>query len=257
MNIAPGHLDCLDIRKAIFFATNETAIIQARGGEQFYGVLGDNVIDPLLALDYAPTKGNIHDPNFLPEGNLFYAHSLMEKAATSCPATYKRVTQNGIVMDFGDTAAYKRDAVLLKSALNAAGIQITFNFIPTGTYWSYAQNPAKEDDIVRSGWAADWPNASTDIPCFFLKDGGFNLNQNYTDPGYPAFKAKIVAAQGETNRAKQAAMWKSLAQYSMDQYWNFGIVFQKQQYQWGSKIGGADFWVPQGALIYPNLYVKK
>ncbi len=257
MNVAPGHLDCLDIRKAIFFATNETAIIQARGGEKFYGVLGDNVIDPLLALDYAPTTGNIHDPNFLPEGNLFYAHSLMQKAAISCPATYKRVTQNGIVMDFGDTAAYKRDAVLLKSALNAAGIQITFNFIPTGSYWSYAQNPAKEDDIVRSGWAADWPNASTDIPDFFLKDGGFNLNQNYTDPGYAAYKAKIVAAQGETNRAKQAADWKALAQYSMDQYWNFGIVFEVQQFQWGSKVGGVDYWLPQGSFLYPNLYVKK
>ena len=258
VNVAPGHLDCLDIRKAVFFAINTKALIDLAGGPQFYGNPGDGVIAPLLATDFAPTKGNIHDPNWKVDGNSTYAASLMAQAKTSCPATYARATDpnKGLVFDISNTATNKKGSALIQTALNAAGIQVTFNFLEPGTYYSYVQDPTKEDDIATSGWAADWPNASTVIPDLYTKNGGFDLTQNWTDPAYPAFEAKVFAAQAETNRAKQAADWKALNQYAMDQYWTLRPIFNLEQNQWGSGIGGAAFWLPQGSLLFPKMYVK-
>jgi peptide/nickel transport system substrate-binding protein len=144
----------------------------------------------------------------------------------------------------------------LKNAFNAAGITVNFNFINPGTYYSIVQDEAKQGDVSRSGWAADWANASTDIPPLFIKNGGFDLTQNWKDPVYPAFAAKVTAAQGETNRAAQSKQWIELSQFVMDQYWMTPPLFGMEQYQWGSKVGGAAFWLPQGSLIFSNLFVK-
>ena len=46
-----------------------------------------------------------------------------------------------------------------------------FNFIQPGVYYSTVQDPTKQGDMSAAGWAADWANASTDIPDLFLKDG--------------------------------------------------------------------------------------
>jgi peptide/nickel transport system substrate-binding protein len=251
-------MDCLVIRKALFFAINTQALIDLNGGSQFYGKPGDGAIAPLLATDFAPTTGNIHDSNFNINGNPTYAKSLMEQAKTTCPAAYARATDasKGIVFDFPNTATSKKASALIQTALNAAGIQATFNFLESGTYYSYVQDPTKEDDIANSGWAADWPNASTVIPDLYTQNGGFDLTQNWTDPSYAEFAAKVSAAQAETNRAKQAADWKALNQYAMDQYWTIRPIFNLEQNQWNSGIGGADFWLPQGSLLFPALYVK-
>ena len=130
------------------------------------------------------------------------------------------------------------------------------NLLEPGTYYNVVMNPAKQGDISRAGWAADWANASTVIPPLFIKDAGFNLNQNWNDPVYKDFAAKVTAAQAETDRAKQGAEWKSLAQTAMDQYWTLLTVSNKQQFQWGSKISGVQFWPPNGTLLYPAITLK-
>jgi len=257
-NVSPGHLECLDVRQAIFYALNNQAIITLNGGSKFYGTVGDNPIDPLLGVDYAKTTGNIHDSNFKLVGNPTYAQTLLTKAKTDCPNTLSRVTNasQGIVWDLANTPTAQKAATIYKDALNAAGLQVSFKFLEPGTYFSVVQDPTKEDDIAAAGWAADWPNASTVIPDLFTQNGGFDLTQNWTAADYPAFAAKISAAQGETVRSKQAAEWKVLAQNAMDHYWMFGLVFQTLQEQWGSSVGGTAFWLPQGCLLFNNLYVK-
>jgi peptide/nickel transport system substrate-binding protein len=257
-NVAPGHLDCLDIRKAIFFAWPVQQIINFNGGTRFYGNLGDSPVSPLLGPDYAVTTGNVHDSNFKPSGNPAYVKQLLAAAKTACPATYARVTdpKQGFSIDLPNTSSAQKTSVFIKNALTAAGLAVSFNFINPGTYYSTVQNESKQGDISRSGWAADWANASTDIPDLFLKNGGFDLNQNWKDPVYAGFEAKVQAAQAETDRAKQSKAWIELSQFAMDQYWITPPIFQREQYQWGSQVGGAAFWIPQGSLIFTNLFVK-
>ena len=256
MNVSKGHMDCLAIRKAVFFAINTQALIDLSGGTVYYGVPGDNPVKPVLGLDYAPTKGNIHDPNWKITGNPDYAKSLVEGAKASCPDAYKKATADGIVWDIAQSATNQKASQLITTALNAAGIQIKFNFIPSGQYYSTVMNPAKQNDISSAGWGADWANASTVLPELFTQEGGFNLSQNWNDAAYAAFKKLSDAGKNETNRAKQAAIWKQASQYVMDQYWIIRPVFGKQQFQWGSKVGGVFYWEPQGTFGFGGLYVK-
>jgi peptide/nickel transport system substrate-binding protein len=258
MNVSKGHMDCLDIRKAVFFAINTQALIDLSGGSVFYGDPGDNPVKPVLGLDYKKTTGNIHDSNWKITGNATYAASLMEKAKTSCPEAYARATaaDKGIIWDIAQSATNQKASVLLTDAIKAAGINIKFNFIPSGQYYSTVLNPAKENDIASAGWGADWANASTVLPELFTKEGGFNLSNNWNDPAYAAFKKKSDAAKVETNRAKQAKGWQELSQYVMDQYWIIRPVFSKTQNVWGSKVGGVYYWEPQGNFGFGQMYVK-
>ena len=202
------------------------------------------------------TKGNIHDPNWKITGNPDYAKSLVEGAKASCPDAYKKATADGIVWDIAQSATNQKASQLITTALNAAGIQIKFNFIPSGQYYSTVMNPAKQNDISSAGWGADWANASTVLPELFTQEGGFNLSQNWNDAAYAAFKKLSDAGKNETNRAKQASIWKQASQYVMDQYWIIRPVFGKQQFQWGSKVGGVFYWEPQGTFGFGGLYVK-
>ncbi len=258
MNVSAGHMDCLNIRKAIFFAYNVQALIDLSGGSIFYGAPGDSPVKPVLGLDYAPTKGNIHDPNWKIDGNPDYAKTLLAAAKTSCPDAYDRATNpnKGLFYDLPNTATQQKASVLIKTAMDAAGINMKFNFIPSGQYYSTVQNTDKQGDLSRAGWGADWANASTVIYPLFVKEGGFDLSQNWNDAAYPSYKAGVMAALNMTDRAKQAAAWKSLAQQAMDQYWIVGPIFGKGQQVWGSKVGGVYFWEPQGTFGFGQLYVK-
>ena len=257
-NVSPGHLDCLNVRKAIFFAWDTQSLIDLSGGSAFYGVPGDSPVKPVLALDYAPTTGNIHDPAWKVTGNPVKAKEYLAAAKTSCPAAYDRATNpsKGIVYDVPKTATMQTASVLIQAAMDAAGINIKFNFIPSGQYYSTIGDTTKQNDMSRAGWGQDWANASTVIPPLFSFPSSNNYTQNYKDPAYPAFKAKVDIALATTDRAKQAKMWKELSQYAMDQYWIIGPIFQKGQDEWGSKVGGVFFWVPQGTFSFPTLYVK-
>jgi peptide/nickel transport system substrate-binding protein len=258
MNVAAGHMDCLNVRKAVFFAINTQALIDLSGGTVYYGVPGDSPVKPVLGLDYKPTTGNIHDPAWKITGAPDKAKELMAAAKTSCPAAYDRATNpdKGIVWDISKSSTNEKASVLITNALKLAGIAIKFNFIPGGQYYSTVMNPEKQNDISSAGWGADWANASTVIPELFTKEGGFNLSQNWNDAAYAAFKTKSDATKIQTDRAKQAKGWQELAQYIMDQYWIIRPIFGKGQFQWGSSVGGVYYWEPQGTFGFGQLYVK-
>jgi peptide/nickel transport system substrate-binding protein len=256
MNVSKGHMDNLTLRKAVFFAIDTQALIDLSGGREFYGDPGDNPVKPVLGLDYTKTTGNIHDSNWKITGNPDYAKSLVESIKSSDPAAYKKATVDGIVWDIAQSATNQKAAVLISDAAKAAGIIIKFNFIPSGQYYSTVQNSAKQNDISSAGWGADWANASTVLPELFTKEGGFNLSQNWNDAAYPAFKKLSDSGKNETNRNKQAAIWKKASQYVMDQYWIIRPVFSKAQDVWGSKVGGVYYWEPQGTFGFGGLYVK-
>jgi len=258
MNVKAGKMDCLEVRQAVFFAINTQALIDLSGGSVFYGEPGDNPVKPVLGLDYAKTTGNIHDPAWKITGNPDKAKELLAAAKTKCPATHDKATNSakGIVWDIAQSATNQKAAVLIEDALKLAGIVIKFNFIPSGVYYPTVQDNAKQNDISSAGWGADWANASTVIPELFTKEGGFNLSQNWDDAAYAAFKAKSDKALATTNRAAQAKLWQELSQYVMDQYWIIRPVFSKTQFYWGSQVGGAAYWEPQGHFLFPSMYVK-
>ena len=91
--------------------------------------------------------------------------------------------------DLPNNATNVKATALMKSSFDAAGIKAKFNMIETGVYYPTVQDVNKQNDISRSGWGADWANASTVIPPLFIKDGGFDLSGNWKEAGYADFEA--------------------------------------------------------------------
>ena len=208
-NNSAGHLDCLDVRKAVFFAYDNQSLINLSGGLTYYGEMGDNPVKPVIGIDYAKTTGNIHDPNFKIDGNPDYAKTLLEKAKTSCPDAYDRATNpdKGLVYYRADTATNKKAAVLVEAALQKAGFVIKTVYKPAGTYNANLETYKNETDFLASGWGADWANASTVIPELW-GDGCCNYTQNKKTPEYAGFIKKVNLALVELDRKKQAKMWQ-------------------------------------------------
>ena len=252
-------LNCLPIRQAIYYAKDFKGLITLAGGQAFNGDPADGVIKPLMGLDYAKTGYASDDPNWKQEGNVAKAQELMAQAKMDCPELHARVTdpKRGIVYDIADSETNKKGSAIWIESLAKAGIVIKFNFIEPGSYYAVVLDPSKQGDLSAAGWGPDWANASTVIPELFTEGAGFPLSQNWNDPAYAEFKKRSDANLAEPDRVKQGKEWAALNKYVMDQMWVIPGTFSKTQEIWGSGIGGAFFWEPQGALSFGDLYLKK
>jgi peptide/nickel transport system substrate-binding protein len=252
-------LNCLPIRQAIYYAKDFKGLITLAGGQAFNGDPADGVIKPLMGLDYAKTGYASDDPNWKQEGNVAKAQELMAQAKMDCPELHARVTdpKRGIVYDIADSETNKKGSAIWIESLAKAGIVIKFNFIEPGSYYAVVLDPSKQGDLSAAGWGPDWANASTVIPELFTEGAGFPLSQNWNDPAYAEFKKRSDANLAEPDRVKQGKEWAALNKYVMDQMWIIPGTFSKTQEIWGSGIGGAFFWEPQGALSFGDLYLKK
>ena len=253
-------LTCKTVRAAIYHAYNSKALIDYAGGTEFAGAYATGAISPLLGLDYAPTK--VVGPgsaDFRPTGNVDKAKAYLAQAqagTAACKAEATKVTTTGFTLDVSASATLQDTVPINTAAFERAGIKFNVNIISKG-YYSTVMNPDLQSDMSVAGWGADWANASTVIPELFTTAGGFNLSQNSADPAYAAFETKVNEAMLQTNRVKQAALWKALDKMAMQNFWIMPTRFGKAQFIWGSKVGGAFFWVPQGNLAFGKLYVKK
>jgi peptide/nickel transport system substrate-binding protein len=252
-------LNCLPIRQAIYYAKDFKGLITLAGGQAFNGDPADGVIKPLMGLDYAKTGYASDDPNWKQEGNVAKAQELMAQAKMDCPELHARVTdpKRGIVYDIADSETNKKASAIWIESLAKVGIVIKFNFIEPGSYYAVVLDPSKQGDLSAAGWGPDWANASTVIPELFTEGAGFPLSQNWNDPAYAEFKKRSDANLSEPDRVKQGKEWAALNKYVMDQMWIIPGTFSKTQEIWGSGIGGAFFWEPQGALSFGDLYLKK
>ena len=252
-------VNCLPVRQAIYYGKNFQSLITLAGGQAFNGDPADGVIKPLMGLDYAKTGLATDDKDWKPEGNVEKAKALMATAATECPELYARATdpKRGLIYDIADTETNKKASAIWIEAMAAIGITMKFNFIEAGKYYSVVLDATKQNDLSAGGWAPDWANASTVIPELFTAEGGFPMSQNWDDAAYADFKARSDANLTQPDRVKQGKEWAALNKYAMEQMWVIPGTFSKTQEIWGSKIGGAFFWEPQGSLSFGDLFIQK
>lgn len=249
MNVSS--LNCLDIRKAVYYAIDRSALLKNAGGE-YAGELSTGVIPPALGAGYVP----IDDPDFLPEGNPTKAQTYMDSAKTSCPDLYNQVTTTGIKRDYGDTPVAQKAAAIWQDSLGKVGIKVANNPIEPGKYYGIVLDPAKQGQMSSGGWAPDWLNASTIIPPLFVKGNSFNLSRSGSDPDYPKFAAIVDEAMKATDPATAAAKWAEANAFAIDHVWVIPTMYDRAQYVYGSKIGGAFMWFPYGSYNYGTLYQK-
>jgi len=250
-------MPCLEVRAAMYYAWPIKALLDYAGGPEYAGSYATGAVSPLVALDYAPTKVvGPGSPDFKPEGNFTKAQSLLDTAKTKCPDAYKKATETGITLDVRQSVTLNDTIPIIEASMSKVGIKVKWNIISAG-YYSTVMNPAKQSDMSASGWGADWANASTVIPELYTAGGGFNLTQNSDDPNYKAFEAKVNAAMKQTDRKKQAALWKALDKEAAGYFWHMPTLFGKAQEAWGSSLRGVFFWVPQGNPAYGKIWIKQ
>ncbi len=248
-------VNSLLIRQAIYLALDRQAILEAFLGKNYklLGDLADGFIKPTL-FDY---KKVTLLKNLLPNGNPDDAIALLEEAKSEYPALYNKVRTTGLSVDLQKSEKYQKIGNIIKTSLNKAGIKINLNFIEPSLYYAVVMDPAKQGDISRSGWAADWQNPSTILPELFGNSGGFNLSQNINDPRYSLFNSLLSDANDEINREKQAIIWQEANQFAVDRVWAIPLSFNKYSTIYGTKIGGAFNWSPYGTYNFNSLYIKK
>lgn len=231
-------------RQAIAVALNRAEIITIAGGS-FAGDIGDGVIKPNLATDYAPSGmwTDMFGAAVADTGDAELAKKLIADSGEPMPP---------ITYQFPISPTNEKAAASIKASLEAAGMTVTLEGIEAGQYYGVVLDPEQEKEIVSAGWGPDWQNASTVIPELFGANGGFNLSR--VDD--PAYEAEVQAALAMTDRTAQADAWKALNKQAMEQAWAVPTRFGKIQYLWGSKVGNAFLWDAYGSYAFGDLFVK-
>jgi peptide/nickel transport system substrate-binding protein len=249
-------MPCLEIRAAMYFSYNFKGLLDYDGGPKFAGSYATGTVSPLLALDYEPTKViGPGAPDFMESGNVAKALQYMETAKTKCPAEYTRVTTTGVTIDVPQSATLNDTIPIQQAAYARAGIKANFNIIASGYYSTI--NTDKQNDVSSGGWGADWANASTVLPELYADFGGWNLSKNQADPAVKGFSTRAQAAIAETDRVKQAKLWKALDKEAAKNFWSLPHRFGKAQEVWGSGLQNVFFWVPQGNPAYGKIWIKQ
>ena len=231
-------------RQAIAVALNRAELITIAGGD-FAGDIGDGVVKPNLATDYAPSGmwTDMFGAAVPDAGDPELAKKLIaESGEPMVDLTYQ----------FPISPTNEKAAASIKGSLEKAGMKVTLEGIETGQYYGVVLDPAQEKEIVSAGWGPDWQNASTVIPELFGANGGFTLSR----VNDPAYEAEVQAALAMTDRAAQAEAWKALNKQAMEQAWVVPTRFGKIQYLWGSKVGNGYLWDAYGSFAFGDLFVK-
>jgi peptide/nickel transport system substrate-binding protein len=231
-------------RQAIAVALNRAELITIAGGD-FAGTIGDGVIKPNLATDYAESGmwTDMFGQAIPDTGDPEYAKKLIAESGEPMPA---------ITYQFPISPTNEKAAASIKGALEKAGMTVTLAGIEAGQYYGVVLDPAQETELVSAGWGPDWQNASTVIPELFGANGGFTLSR----VNDPAYEAEVQAALAMTDRAAQAEAWKALNKKAMEQAWVVPTRFGKIQYLWGSKVGNGFLWDAYGSFAFGDLFVK-
>lgn len=232
-------------RQAIAVALNRAELLTIAGGD-FAGTLGDGVIKPNLATDYAESGmwSDLFGAPVADTGDPEMAKKLIAESGEPMPV---------ITYDYPQTPTNDKAAASVQASLAAAGIECKLNPIEAGQYYGVVLDPAQQNELNSAGWGPDWQNASTVIPELFGANGGFNLSR----VNDPAFEEMIQTALATTDREAQATEWKELNKYAMEQAWAVPTRFGKIQYLWGSKVGNAYLWDAYGSFPFGALYVTQ
>ena len=211
-------------RQAIAVAIDRAQLQQIAGGK-YAGDLADGVIKPNLALDYAPSGmwTGLLGKTIPDSGDPAYAKQLIAESGEPMPT---------ITYSYSQNPDADKGAAAIKASLEKAGMKVKLNPIEASAYYTTIFDKSRATELMNNGWGPDWPNASTVIPPIFTQKGGWDVSR----VNDKAFNAKVDAALSETDRNKQAELWKALNKEAMQQAWVVPTLFENDQRLAGSKV---------------------
>ena len=173
MNNMHGPFANVNVRKALWAATDREAMVKATGGE-IVGAVGTHFLYP-GSLGYEQA-GGAHGPNVdynnYPEGNMTVAKKYMKLAY---PSTNGVPPSNYTVKVVGSTGSPLAEvAAIANHAVQALGFKTNFTLVDQPVmYGKYCGVPKEEIDICPNvGWIRDWSDPQTLLDPTFA---GYNI----------------------------------------------------------------------------------
>jgi ABC-type transport system substrate-binding protein len=230
----------IDVRKAVNYAINRTAIEEQWGGP-LVGSVSSQIMVP-GALGYARYSAYPDTPD------LSMAKNLMQESGVKLPITTSLRTQN-------DAPGFMNMAQVIKANLAAIGINVTVVGTPNSVNSSYISNPASHTPMGIEPWSLDFPDAEALINTG-MNPATPNAPPNLTRFGDKAFIPAFYNAAAALG-AKRAQLYQQLDKNLMYQVAPYAPIFNARWYDFvSSRVGGYTYSVAMDAINYNTLYVK-
>ncbi|MEV4281306.1 ABC transporter substrate-binding protein [Actinoplanes xinjiangensis] len=227
----------LKVRQALNYAVDRDAIIKVRGGvDQF----GSTIISPTIA---GYQNFNAYDGG--QTGNPEKAKELL--GGQPLKLTYA----------FPNVPVRQQMAAKTKEVYAKAGIELVLTPLDPATYYDSVGTKGNQYDLIRGGWGADWPSASTVIPALLdgrtIRDKG---NQNLAYFNSDEVNKEIDRIK-TLKVAEAAPAWAALDKLIMEKYAPLIPQYYIGNYEiTGSKIGGTFLSDSYGHMTLNTMFVK-
>ncbi|SEL24138.1 ABC transporter substrate-binding protein [Nonomuraea pusilla] len=232
------------VRQAVNFAWPSKQIQQTLGGPNA-AALPTTILNENTTVGYEPY--DLFEKTTKPEGDIEKAKQLLAESGNPNPT---------IVYAYNQTPVQEQVTVVIKNALEKAGIKVVAKPLDRKTYYDSISQTKNEFDLYWGGWGADWPSGSTVMPIIFgpVSDGGQNMSHLNT-PELSA-KMKEISENPDIDAANKA--WMALDKEVQEKYTPLVVAENRiATTLHGSKVGGAEI-DPQQWVVSPNtIFVKK
>ncbi|MGA2208707.1 MAG: ABC transporter substrate-binding protein [Acidimicrobiales bacterium] len=240
LNYEVKPLNNVDVRKAINYAINRTAI-EAQWGGPLAGTPTDQIVPPAL-VDYK--KYSIY-PN---TPDLTKAKALMTASGVKLPVSLDIRTQN-------DAPGFMNMAAVIQSDLKPIGINLTVEGTPNSVNSSYISNYKDHVPMGIEPWSADFPDADAIINTG-LDPATPNFAANFSHFGVASFIPQFNAAAAALG-ATRVKDYQQLDYNLMSQQAPYAPLFNPRWYDFvSSRLGGYVYSEAMDAINYNTLYIK-
>jgi len=230
----------VDVRKAVNYAIDRTAILAQWGGP-LVGTVTSQIMTP-GALGYSPYSLYPDTPD------LTMAKALMKASGVKLPITTQLRTQN-------DTPGFINMAQVIQANLKQIGINVQIEGTPNSVNGGYISNYKSRTPMGIEPWSLDFPDAEAIINTGMdpaTPNAAPNLTRFGDKAFIPLFNA-AAAAQGATRAQLYAALDKKLMTVDAP----YAPIFNARWYDFvSSRVGGYTYSVAMDAINYNTLYVK-
>ncbi|GIH74199.1 ABC transporter substrate-binding protein [Planobispora longispora] len=234
----------IKIRQAINHAWPSKQIQQVYGGPAA-AVLPTTILNENTTAGYEAY--DLFGKTTKPEGDIDKAKELLAQSSNPNPT---------IVYAYNQTPLQEQITVVIKSALEKAGIKVVAKPLDRKTYYDSIGLVKNEFDLYWGGWGADWPSGSTVLPVIFgpVGDGAPNY-AHLKDPALTEEMEKITAMP-DLDAANAA--WMALDKKVQETITPLVVAENRiANFLHGSKVGGAEI-DPQFWIVSPNtIFVKQ
>ncbi|NRQ34176.1 ABC transporter substrate-binding protein [Nonomuraea sp. NN258] len=232
------------VRQAINYAWPSKQIQQTLGGPQA-AALPTTILNENTTVGYKPY--DLFGKTTKPEGDIEKAKQLLAETGNPNPT---------IVYAYNQTPTQEQVTIVIKNALEKAGIKVVAKPLDRKTYYDSISQTKNEFDLYWGGWGSDWPSGSTVMPIIFgpVADGGQNMSHLNT----PELTAKMKEISENPDIDAANAAWMALDKEIQEKYTPLVVAENRiATMLHGSKVGGAEI-DPQQWTVLPNtIFVKQ